>query len=498
MSLVLVVDIGTSNIKAGIVNRFGEVLSYSERENPILRPEKGAAEHDPIALYERFLDISREVLKDYKDNVSLIALSAYQLGLLPISKDGKPLMNIMTLLDTRPQKTFAEWSKDIDRERLYKNTGCSITSLYPLSKIMWLKKERRDLFENTAYFLSSKGWIMYKLTHDIITEPSIASATQFFNMEEMKWDPYALSIAEISEEKLPKVVWGNEIYGKISKDVRKDLGLSGDVELLPGVYDGGGILIGVGGLEKNIGVVNLGTSAMVRIVSPTPILDAQMRLQTYAFYKNMWLTGAGINNAGIALKWLKHSIVGEKSYTELVKEAEGVPEGAEGLYFLPYLSGERDPRIGNLASGVIFGIREYHKRRHIVRAVLEGVAYTARFVIDALSDNNVPVNEIRIGGSGAKSPLWLKIFSDVLDLPVRRAKTENTVLVGEALLGFVAKGLYKDYEEATSFMVRLDDPLLPSHERVGIYDRYYSFYKDIVYKMKSLYDEAGKYFKDFS
>ncbi len=488
MSLVLVGDIGTTNTKVGLVDRNGNVVTYSERENPIERPEEGAAEHDPELLYRNFIELSQEVTKDYKGEVRVIALSAYQLGLLPISKDGRPLMNIITLLDTRPQRVFSRWSSNADMDRLYRNTGCSATSLYPLSKVIWLREERPEIFRKTGYFLSSKDWFMYKLTGSVITEPSIASATQLLNMEKMEWDPYAMEIAGIDDSQLPEIVSGNSLFGKIRDDVKEEIGLKGDIYLLPGVYDGGGILIGVGGLEPNIGVVNLGTSAMVRIVSERPVLDEGMRLQTYGFFKNLWLTGAGINNAGIALKWLRYNVLYGQDYNSLTKSAEDVPEGAQGLFFLPYLSGERDPRIGNLASGVVFGIREYHTRSHIVRAILEGVAYTARLVVEALQDNNIPVDEIRIGGSGAKSDLWLSIFANVLNLPVKRAKKGNAALLGEALLGFVANGTYKDYKEATAHMVELEKPFLPDEEKVKIYNKTFEQYKGLIKGLKPLYE----------
>ena len=488
MSLVLVADIGTTNTKVGVVDKKGNILSYKERENPIERPEQGAAEHNPDLLYKNFIELSQEVAKNYKDDIRIIALSAYQLGLLPISKDGKPLMNIITLLDTRPQKVFPKWSSTTDMKKLYKNTGCSATSLYPLSKIMWIKEERPEIFKNTGYFIGSKDWIMYKLTGDMITEPSIASATQLLNMHTLTWDDYALKIAQIKRDQLPDVVSGNKLYKKIKDDVRNKIGLKGDVFLLPGVYDGGGILVGVGGLEKEIGVVNLGTSAMVRIISDIPVLDEEMRLQTYGFFKDLWLTGAGINNAGIALKWLRYNVLEGQEYETLTKEAKDIPEGAEGLFFLPYLSGERDPRIGNLASGVIFGIREYHTRGHIVRAILEGVAYTARLVIEALKDNNVSIKEVRIGGSGAKSNLWLSIFANVLDLPIKRAKKGNAALIGEALLGFVAEGTYKDYKEATRHMVELGNPFLPDPKGVKTYERLFTQYKSLITGIKPLYE----------
>ena len=488
MSLVLVADIGTTNTKVGLVDEKGNVVTYRERENPIERPEQGAAEHDPELLYKNFVELSRQVTRDHRDDVGLISLSAYQLGLLPVSREGKPLMNIITLLDTRPQRTFSVWSAHTDMERLYRNTGCSATSLYPLSKVIWLREERPDIFKQTGYFLSSKDWIMYKLTGDMITEPSIASATQLLNMEKMDWDEYAMEVAKIEKTQLPSIVSGNRIYKKIRDEVREEIGLTRDVSLVPGVYDGGGILIGVGGLEPEIGVVNLGTSAMVRIISERPVLDERMRLQTYGFFQDLWLTGAGINNAGIALKWLRYNVLYGQDYNSLTQSAEDVPEGSQGLFFLPYLSGERDPRIGNLASGVIFGIREYHTRSHIVRAILEGVAYTARLVIEALGENGIPVKEIRTGGSGAQSDLWLTIFANVLNLPVKRAKKGNAALLGEALLALVADGTYKDYRDATSHMVELGEPFLPDGERVEVYNKTFKQYKALIKGIKPLYE----------
>ncbi len=480
MNLVLVVDIGTTNIKAAVIDKEGQFLSFSENELEIERDASGAVEHNPDKLYKNFLRLSQQVLQGFEDKVSALSICSYQFGLLPISKSGKPLMGMMTLLDTRAKEIIDKLKEKYDLRKLYQNTGCPPLFQYPLAKIFWLKERKKEIFKDTSYFLSSpKDYIIYRLLGKPFTEPSIASATQLFNIHTLSWDDYALAGVDIERNKLPSVVPSEQILCELSLRVCKKLGLKRKVFLVPGVYDGGGVALGLGGWSEKSGIINVGTSAMLRVFSSTALLDSTMRLQTYYLCNGKWLTGAGINNAGSVFKWFQENI-GIGDYNSLIAQAGKVKACSEGVFFLPYLTGERDPYIGSSASGVIFGIRGYHTQSHLIRALLEGVAYSLGLIKDSLGKNGVRMKEVRVGGGGAKSILWCRIFADVLNLPVRRFKKMNASLMGGAILTYVAVGVYKGIKEATEKMVRLEKAISPNSENVKVYKEGFAFYKRLV------------------
>lgn len=498
MELILVVDIGTSSIKAGVVDEKGKILSSGERELEIERPEKGAAEHNPHTLYNIFLEISRQVLRGFEDKISVLTLSAYQDGLLPVDNKMEPLMGMMTLMDTRPQEIFEKLREKYNIDKLYQNTGCPPLFIYPLIKILWLREKKKKIFEKVRFFLGSKDYIIYRLLGEPFTEPSIASATQLFNIHSLQWDDMAFQIAEIDKNKLPPVVPGEKILTKLPPQARASLGLVNEVYLLPGVYDGGGIAlgIGIGGKGDGLGVVNLGTTAMLRSASSKVILDksGEMRFQTYYLCSGKWLPGAAINNAGIVLRWFRDNIL-SSDYTSLVSLAEEVKAGSDGLFFLPFLTGERDPRIGNFSSGVLFGLKEYHTRNHLLRAFLEGVAYALCLIKQSLLDNDIKINDIRMGGGGARSDCWTQIFADILGLPIRRiSESEHASLIGEALLAYVALGKYCSLEEATEKMVKLSPPLNPLPRNMEIYQTGFTFFSLLLERMEDMYRQHHRLF----
>ncbi|PIU52029.1 carbohydrate kinase, partial [Candidatus Desantisbacteria bacterium CG07_land_8_20_14_0_80_39_15] len=205
MDKILVVDIGTTNLKAGIVNEIGKVFSYAEEGIKFYRPEKGAVEHNPEELYSTFKRVCRKAASGFEDDISLIVLSTYLCGFLPVDKHIKPLCGIATILDTRCKNAAEYLNEKYDVQRIYRRTGCPPSFIYALPKIFWLKEKKPKVFSKTRYFLSSKDYIIYRLTGEICTEPSLASATQMFNIHSLDWDDYVLDIAGINRKNLPPV-----------------------------------------------------------------------------------------------------------------------------------------------------------------------------------------------------------------------------------------------------------------------------------------------------
>ncbi|MCC6445280.1 MAG: gluconokinase [Armatimonadetes bacterium] len=487
MDLVLAVDVGTTNIKAGVVSDSGGVLRLSQRELTVEGGEDGRAEHDPEALYHAFIEVCREAAFGYEGRIVLLALSTYQLGMLPADRGGRPLMGMMTLLDTRPQATYARLLGRIDIADLYVRTGCPAFFHYPFSKIFWLKTQKPDLFQKVGCFLGSKEFFIRRLTGHLCTEASLATATQLMNTKTLQWDDYPLDTLGLTRAQLAEPVPSDKILGTLTDEASGALGLRRGTALLPGVYDGGAVGIGIGAMEEGTGIINIGTTGMLRVVDARPTLDfsPDMRLQTYYLTGGRWFPGAGVNNAGVVLKWLRDSVFG-LSYDALTDAARSVPDAAN-LFFLPFLSGERNPQIGNVASGVFFGLRGRHTKGHMARAAMEGVSFALRLVLEALQDNRVPMERIRVGGGGARSAFWMETMASALGVPLQVTRVEETALIGSAMMGFVALGRFHDLQEATREMVQVGHLYLPDAAQAEACGQRFEFFKYLIHHLADAY-----------
>jgi gluconokinase len=300
----------------------------------------------------------------------------------------------------------------------------------------------------------------------------------------------SLDILGIKKEQLPELVPSEKILEKISKENAKLLGLKREVYLLTGVYDGGAVGLGIGAMGDSIGVINLGTTAMLRVTSPKPIVDKNknMRFQAYFLCSQKWFIGGAINNAGIILKWFRDNIF-NLPYESLTSLAE--KDDSKNLFFLPFITGERYPEIGNIASGVFFGLKNFHTKEHMIRAGMEGVAFSLKMGFDALLENGIKIKELRAGG-GTKSSLWMNIFSSVLNMPIKVTKSEEPALLGSSILGFYALKKFKTLEEATEKLVRVKNTYHPNKEMVAYYGKRYEFFKFLVKNLKELFERHTK------
>jgi gluconokinase len=487
--LILSVDIGTTNIKAGVVDASGSVLQVAQRELPLARDEEGKAEHDPHLLWDAFCTVARSVASGYSHRIGALVLSAYQLSLLAVDERGNPLTGIITLLDTRPQQTYPQLMERFDAQQLYRRTGCPPLFHYPFSKIFWLKMTHPDLFARARRFVGAKDYLLYRLTGQWVTEASLGTATQIMNLHSLQWDQMALDILGLDAEQLPKPVEADRVLANLPAAVCAALGIAEGCRLVPGVYDGGAVAIGIGALLEATGAINLGTTAMLRVALAQPVLDSDpaMRLQTCYLACGRWFAGGAINNAGITLRWLRDGIL-HIDYETMNREAESVSDAA-GLFFLPFLSGERHSQIGNAASGVLFGLRGYHTRGHIIRAAMEGVCFALRLVYDALRANGVTPHEIRIGGGGSRSPLWMQTMANVLGVPLQVSHVEEPGLVGSAILGYTALGVYADVVQATKAMARTGRRYLPQEDTTEGYVKKYRFFRRLIADLAGAFGE---------
>lgn len=496
MKLSLVVDFGTTNVKAGIVDAGGQILAQDSKTVELMRPETGGVEHDPEKLYSSFVDLVREVTAGHEDDVQALVFSGYHFGFMPMDENDEPLMGMVTLLDTRNKFLMEKMEREFPYDKIYNKTGCPPLFTYILARLVWLKEEKPEIFAKSSWFADIKSYFIHKLCGRAVTEPSIASVTQMFNLNTRDWDPEIMSLVGIDESYLPEVVSGDQVVAELSSSVAKELGLNSDVKIVPGVYDGGSMIIGMGGYDSSVGICNLGTTAMFRSCSEEPLIDdpQKKRLQSVCLTDDRYAIGGGVNNAGVSLRWLRDNLSKWEDYQKIVESAEDVPAGSEGLFCFPFLTGERDPRIGSLASGSFFGIKEYHTFKHVSRALQEGVGYTLNMIREALFENNVKFDKVVIGGTASKDDIWCQILADIFDIKVVKSLVEDSSLIGGAILAAKATGDFTSINEAQKGMINFGKEYIPNQDHVEKYHQSFDFFKTMVDHYQSAYQLHEEYF----
>ena len=496
MDFSLIADFGTTNMKAGIVNNEGEILASKSTPVDLSRPEKGAVIHDPVKLYDDFCKLVKGMSAKYRQDIKTIVLSGYQFGFMPMDQNDRPLTGMITLLDTRSKNIMVKLQKELPFKEIYQKTGCPPLFTYIMARLFWLKQEKKDIFKKSSWFADIKSFLINKLCGKALTEPSMASVTQLFNLHQQEWDQQLLDLAGIDISQLPEVVSGNQIVGTISSKAADDLGLGNNIAIIPGVYDGGSMMIGMGGYDSSLGICNLGTTAMFRSCSTEPLIDDPdlMRMQTYCLTEDRYAIGGAINNAGVMLRWFRDNLSTEKEYKKIVENSADIPAGSEGLFCFPFLTGERDPRIGNLAFASLLGIKEYHSSRHVSRALLEGVGFSLNLIKQALEENNVFLDKVIIGGSGSKDDLWCQILADIFNLKIAKSTVEDSALIGGAILAATANGKFADIQQAAEAMIDYGKEFNPSLDNVKTYSESFSFYSEMLKKYQDIYRMHQDYY----
>ncbi len=487
MAIALAIDLGTTNLKVGLVDEAGQILNLRSVAVPVKSSGAGEAEHDPEGLKKIILDLCKDLLaNDYADKVEYIVSSTYQFGLMLLDRQKKPLTGITLLSDIRSQRTFETFLDRYANDDIYAQTGCPLISPYVLARLFYFSEKEKELFSKAKYFTDSKAFLFEWLTGEFITDRSTAAASQVYNIEKGSWDEALLAPIGLSGIQFPVIKDGTSYTSTLTEAVRTELGLKADVKVLLGVYDGAALAIGSGALQPGVGIMNVGTSAMLRIAGKTPAFDKDenKRIQPYALNKHLYLNGGAVNNAALPINWLRNSL-----FDVDVQDPAMLKLGtASPLICLPYLTSERDSKTGPYASGAFFGLRQYHTKTDIARSVLEGVAYSMRYIYDALKENQLHIKELRMGGGGANIKPWTQIFANIIGLPIHIPSGEELGILGSAMLAFAANK-NQDLHTIGTQVLKTNLTVFPDEKALPVHDQRYQFFKKLRETLGPLYKE---------
>jgi len=490
---VIGLDFGTTSTKAIVFDKRGNAVSEYGVEYPILTPNAGWAELDPQVIYEAALTSLRVALsKINPSEIVAIGLSTAMHSLILMDEQNKPLTRVITWADNRSDEQARLLKQTALGRQIYLKTGTPIHPMSPLCKIIWFKENEPELFKRTHKFISIKEYLLFRWFGQYVTDYSVASATGLLNLQTLNYDSDALQIAGITKEQLSTLVPTTYVLQGLSAEVAEAVNIRKDVPVVIGASDGCLANLGIGAMKRGDVGITLGTSGAIRTVIEKPITDPSERTFCYALTEHHWVVGGATNNAGLLLRWFKEQFARELSYDALTYEAHKVGVGSDGLFCLPYLSGERAPIWNAHARGCYIGMALHHKREHFARAAMEGVIYAIFGVGKALQQLAGDFGSLRASGGFVQSKLGCQILADVFGTEVIVPENPQSSGWGAAILALFALGEipkmdYYCHEESLTTHTYV--PNLENHMK---YQQFYTLYEEIYNQLANTFEKIAK------
>ncbi len=502
MSCYLGIDSGTSGVKAIVIDETGATLGVGYKECNLLTPRPLWVEQDPNDWWEACAFAIREaVARSGRGNeIQAIGLTGQMLGNTMLDKDLKPLGNCMIWLD---QRATAE--RDWIEEQLGIDAMLGITANYNLTgywapKLMWVKKNRPDIFEQTRMVLFPKDYLKLILTGEPTVEVTDASGSFLLDVGQRKWSDRMFEVCGLPKDIVPARVYEScDVVGCLRDELAQELGLRPGIPVVGGAGDQPAGGIGNGVYREGVVSATIGTSGVVYAATSKPIADRQRRAALCFCHAapGTWSLFGCTLAAGGSFKWARDTLFadqkeacaarGEDVYDVMTDLAAQVKPSSEGLTFLPYLNGERTPYPDEHARGVFCGLSYRHGLGEICRSVMEGVTYSLRDTIEILREFDVQVDEVRASGGGAKSALWRQMQADIYNATVVTTNLQEGPSAGAAIMAAVGAGAFRSVGEACDSIVKVVSRTEPAPRSVALYEEFYQVYRSLYPTLKDTF-----------
>jgi xylulokinase len=485
---LLGIDVGTGGTRALVIDTSGRIISSATDEHvPFASPQTGWAEQDPRDWWRAAcgavrLALGRAGLSG--DDIAAVGFSGQMHGSVLLDAQGEVIRPALIWCDQRTDAQCRELTDTIGAARLIELTSNPALTGFTLPKLLWVREHEPDAWKRVAAVLLPKDYVRYRLTGDRATDVADASGTLLFDVGARKWSAAMLDATELSGKLLPRAYESPEVTGSVSAEGATATGLRAGTPVVAGGGDQAAGAVGMGIVRPGAVSATIGTSGVVFAATDRPALDPGGRVHTFCHaVPGRWHIMGVTQGAGLSLRWFRDRFGagqddGRDPYERLTEEASGVPAGADGVLWAPYLMGERTPHLDPHARAALVGLAASHTRGHVVRAILEGVAFSLKDSFSIFEEMKVPVGDVRLGGGGARSPLWRQIQADVYGYPVEVVEAEEGAAYGAALLAGVGGGAWKTVDEACDAVVRVALTVRPDPANVRILAaRYQSFRK---------------------
>ncbi len=499
MSAMLGIDIGTSGTKTLAIDAEGQILASAMETYPCHVPKPLWSEQDPNDWWEATVKSVRQVLRKARlkaADVKAIGLSGQMHGSVFLDKDNKIVRRAILWNDQRTAAECAEIEQRAGgRRSLIEMVANPALTGFTAPKILWLRNHEPKHFARTRKILLPKDEIRRRLTGEFATDASDASGMLLLDVAKRNWSKELLSRLELDTDLLATVYESEQVTGNLTPEAARLLGLSTECVVVGGAGDCAAGAVGNGIVQRGVLSTSIGTSGVMFVHSDDVKIDPEGRVHTFchAVHGKWHMMGVTLA-AGGSLQWFRNELcqndvalakrLKKDVYDLLTEEAAATSKGADGLFFLPYLSGERTPHADPDARGSFVGLTMAHTRGHVIRAIMEGVAYSMRDSLDIFEQLGVPIRQIRASGGGSRSPLWRQIQADVFGRKVATINSEEGPAYGVALLAAVGAGVFKDIREACAATIRVVQQTPSDRKAKRYYDRAFPVYRQLYRSLK--------------
>jgi xylulokinase len=474
-------DVGTGGTRAVVVDAAGKLIAGASSEHAAFKTaHPGWAEQDPEDWWRAAQEAIREALEtspEPRQPIAAIGLTGQMHGAVILDEAGQVLWPSLIWCDTRTQPECDWLTEKIGYERLIELTCNPALPNFTLTKVLWVKEHEPEIFAKIRHILCPKDYVRYRLTGEFAIDVQEASGTLLLDVTHRRWSKEVAEAAGIPESWLPQVYESPEVCARISESAAGLTGLAAGTPVVAGAGDQG-----AGSVSATIG-----TSGVVFAATASPTKDPKGRLHTFCHaVPGLWHVMGVTQSAGLSLRWLKETFFPSHNYDELTAAAARVPAGSEGLEWAPYLLGERTPHLDPEVRAAFAGISTVHTAAHFVRAVLEGVAYSLEDTFTLFAELGIPVSAIRLGGGGARGPLWRKIQAGIYGQAVEVLTAEEGGAFGSALMAGVGAGHWANLDEACGQAIEVAQRIEPEAADLAAYKTGYAKWRKLYPALKSL------------
>ncbi|MFZ6030012.1 MAG: xylulokinase [Chloroflexota bacterium] len=504
-SLLLAHDLGTTGDKATLFDLEGRALASAFYGYETRYPHPNWAEQNPEDWWQAVCTASHQVIVQAQiapADIAAVSFSGQMMAAVAVDARANPLRSAIIWADMRAVAQAQRWLDTLGMEATYRITGHRASPSYSGEKMLWVREHQPELFRRVYKFLQAKDFVVARLTGAFVTDRSDASGTNLYDIHAHAWSPQLLDAVGLEASLLPEVHPSAAVVGQVTKQAAEAAGLAAGTPVVIGGGDGLCAAVGAGVVREGMAFNYIGSSSWIGAASAQPLIDPAMRIYTFEHcVPGMYSPNGAMQAAGGAYQWARDVFglpekeaaarLGLSPYELLNLQVEKSPPGANGLIFLPYLLGERSPHWNPAARAVFFGLTMRHTRADMLRAVLEGVAFNLRAILDAFGACGLPVDAMRLIGGGAQSLAWRQILADVFGLPVQRpALLAEATSFGAALVGGVGVGLYPDFSVAEQ-LTPTQDVIEPHVEAGRIYAPMFDLFNRTYQACAPLYAAAG-------
>ncbi len=484
MSVILGIDLGTSSIKAMLLDEIEGVIAVEASKYDVDIPQEGWAEQQPKAWWMETKKVLSKLKLNNEEafhNIAAIGFSGQMHGIVLTDENGEPLRPAILWLDQRSKKQLLEINQRMNFDEMGRVFRNRVFTGFAFPSLLWVKENEPKIMEKTRAVMMPKDYIRFKITGKIGSDVSDASSSAIFDTAKREWAYSTIKEFGLSESIFPPCGESMEIAGHVTEECEKECGLKAGIPVVYGAGDQQAQSIGNGVFEEGKIISNIGTGGQISTYIQEPVYDKKLRTHTFCHPINKGYTIYGATLcSGMSLNWLKNKILKIDNFEQISEMAAEIEPGSEGLVYLPYLSGERTPHMNPSAKGMFAGISLCHDRRHFIRAVMEGVTFSLRDSLTIFQELNIRGDTIIASGGGSNSDVWLQMQADIFRKKVIVCEVSEQACLGACILAGAGTGIFPSVKEgADRFVSFREKEYLPNQENAAVYDRQYEKYREL-------------------